>query len=620
MAASFLTSTRSFLANLWGFVDATRRTVLNVLFLLIVIVLLVAVFKTSGPGLDDKTTLVLALNGPIVEQRGGNVRDNALAQARGQPMESVQLRDLLAVLDAAAKDPKIVRVLLQLDELGSAGLPMLREAAGAVDRFKASGKQVLAWGSGFDQRQYYLAAHANEVWMHPLGTLTVTGYGGYRNYYRDALDMVGVTVNLVRVGTYKSAAEPFIANGPSPAAKEADSLLYNGLWATYMQGVEKARTLPPQTITKVIDELPQRLAAAGGDQAKLVLDAKFVDALKTRDEMREVLIERGARDDKLKSFRQVSFDAYLARLTPKITGDAIGVVVAQGEIVDGDAPAGTVGGLSTAQLVRKAREDESIKAIVLRVDSPGGSVFGSELVRRELELARAAGKPVVVSMGNVAASGGYWISTASDEVIADPATITGSIGVFALLPTADKALDKLGVHTEGATTTWLGGAGDVRRAADPRFLAIVQSSIDHVYADFTAKVAKARKTTPQAIDAVGQGRVWTGEQAKERGLVDTLGSFSDALKSAARRAKLGDEGSYRVSYIEPEPGRLARLLEAFGGTAASIVAEQIDAHVLPTGVPRQLAKEVQHDLGWLGVSVQARKPFASVIHCLCEAP
>ena len=620
MATSFLSSTRSFFANLWGFIDSARRTVLNLLFLLIVIAIIVAVVKGGAPALDDKTTLVLALKGPIVEQRGGSVRDNALAQARGDAPQSVQLRDLLTVLDGAAKDPKIVRVLLQLDELRAAGLPVLREVAGGIERFKASGKPVVAWGSGFDQRQYYLAAHANEVWMHPLGALSVTGFGGYRNYYRDALDKLGVTVNLVRVGTYKSAAEPFVANGPSPAAKEADGLLYNDLWATYAQGVEKARKLPPQTIMKTIDELPQRLAAAGGDEAKMVLDLKFVDALKTRDEMRALLIERGARDDKIKSFRQVSFEGYLARLSPKLGGDAIGVVVAQGEIVDGDAPAGTVGGLSTAQLIRKAREDESIKAIVLRVDSPGGSVFGSELVRRELELARGAGKPVVVSMGNVAASGGYWISTASDEVIADPATITGSIGVFALLPTADKALDKLGVHTEGTTTTWLGGAGDLRRAADPRFLAVMQSSVDHIYADFTTKVAAARKTTPQAIDAVGQGRVWTGAQAKERGLVDTLGSFGDALRSAAKRAKLGAEGDYRVSYIEPEPGRLARLLEAFGGAAASVVAEQIDARVASLGLPVRLANNVQHDLGWLAASARAGKPFTSVIHCLCEAP
>ena len=618
MAMSLLSSTRRVLGKVWGVVDAARRTVINLLFLLIVIALVVAVAKSGAPALADKTTLVLALNGPLVEQRGGSVRDNALAQVRGEAPQSAQLRDVLAVLDAAAKDPKIVRVLLQLDELRAAGLPALRDIASALERFKASGKQVVAWGAGYDQRQYYLAAHANEVWLHPLGSMMVTGYGGYRNYYRDALDKVGISVNLVRVGTYKSAAEPYIANGPSPAAQEADGLLYNDLWTTWTQGVEQARKLPAHSVMKLIDELPQRLAAAGGDEAKMVLDAKFVDALKTRDEMRALLIERGARDDKIKSFRQVSFEAYLAGMTPKFTGDAIGVVVAQGEIVDGDASAGTVGGLSTARLIRQAREDDAIKAIVLRVDSPGGSVFGSELVRRELELARTGGKPVVVSMGNVAASGGYWISTASDEVIADAATITGSIGVFALLPNGEKALTKLGVHTEGTTTTWLGGAGDVRRAADLRFIALAQSSVDHIYADFTGKVAQARKTTPQAIDAVGQGRVWTGAQAKERGLVDTLGGFSDALASAAKRAKLGSD--YRVSYIEPEPGRLARLLDAVGGATASVIAEQIDARVLPAGMPKQLVQDVQRDLGWLATATTTRKPVNAVIHCLCEAP
>ncbi len=618
MATSFLSSTRRLLANLWGFVDATRRTVLNLLFLAIVIALIVMVVRSGAPALADKTTLVMALKGPLVEQRGGTVRDNAIAQVRGAPVDSVQLRDAIAVLDAAATDPKIVRVLLQLDDLRGAGLPMLREVAAGLVRFKASGKQVIAWGSGFDQRQYYLAAHANEVWMHPFGALTLTGYGGLHNYYRDALDKLGVTVNVVRVGTYKSAVEPYTQNGPSPAAAEADALLYGGLWSTWLYGVETARKLPPGTISKAIDELPQRLAAAGGDIAKLALDTKLVDALKTRDEMRATLIERGALDAASKTFRQVTFEAYLAGLAPKLTGDAIGIVVAQGEIVDGDAPAGTVGGQSTARLVRQAREDESVKAIVLRVDSPGGSVFGSELVRRELELARAGGKPVVVSMGNLAASGGYWISTASDEVIADPATITGSIGVFALIPSAEKTLDKLGVHTEGVATTWLGGAGDPRRAADPRFLALLQTNVEHTYADFTGKVARARKTTPQAIDAVGQGRVWTGVQAKERGLVDRLGGVADALKSAADRAKLGSD--YRVRYIEPEPGRLARLLEGLGGVAASTVAAQLDARLPGAPTPASITHEVRRELGWLAAIADQRKPFASVTHCLCEAP
>jgi protease-4 len=272
----------------------------------------------------------------------------------------------------------------------------------------------------------------------------------------------------------------------------------------------------------------------------MALDSKLVDGLKTRDQLRQLMIERGAKDKEGRTFRQVSLEGYLAHLRPGTDGDAVGVIVAEGEIIDGKARPGTVGGLSTSELIRKARGDDKIKAIVLRVNSPGGSAFGSELVRRELELARAAGKPVVISMGNVAASGGYWISMSADEVMADPATVTGSIGVFGLLPTADKALGKIGVHTEGVTTTWLGGAGDPRLPYNQRVGDLLQLGINHVYAEFTTNAAKARKTTPEKIDAVGQGRVWSGAQAKERGLVDSLGGFNEALKSAAKRGNLGD--------------------------------------------------------------------------------
>ncbi len=451
-----------------------------------------------------------------------------------------------------------------------------------------------------------------------MGRVYLEGYGRYRNYYKDALDRLGVTVNLKRVGTYKSAAEPYIANEPSPASREADALLYGALWTSYTDAVEKARKLPAGSIARGIDELPQRFAAVGGDSAKLALSEKLVDGLKTRDELRALLIARGAKDDERKTFRQISFAEYLGRLKPKATGDAVGVVVAEGEIVDGSAPAGVVGGLSTSALIRKARDDDRIKAIVLRVNSPGGSVFGSELVRRELEVARAAGKPVVVSMGDLAASGGYWISTSADEVIADAGTVTGSIGVFGLLPTADKALDKLGVHVDGVTTTWLGGARDLRKPLDPRFGELVQASIDHIYADFTAKVAQARKTTPEKIDAVAQGRVWTGAQALERGLVDRLGSYGDALDSAATRAKLDKD--YRIIYLERDPGRFARLIEMFEATVARVVGDGLAQSVAGLGVPALAAGDLARDVGGLLDVATAKRPFAAVVHCLCEAP
>jgi len=601
---------------LWWLLDASRRALLNLLLLLLLLAAIVWMFARSGPPLQDKTALVLALHGPIREQFSGSLTDNALRQARGQSLAQTRLRDVLAALDAAAVDAKISSAVLVLDDFAGAGLPSLREVAAAIERFKASGKKVVAWGSAYDQRQYYLAAHASEVWMHPMGQVQIEGFGGYRNYYKDALDRVGVTAHVLRVGQYKSANEPFVANGPSKPTLEADRLLYDTMWARYTAGVEKARQLPAGSIDQALAQLPERLAAADGDMARLALKEKLVDALKTRDELRATMVERGARDGP--SFRQIPFEAYLARVKPAASKDVLAVVVAEGSIVDGQAGGGSVGGLSTSELIRRAREDERVKAIVLRVDSPGGSAFGSELVRRELELARQAGKPVVVSMGDLAASGGFWISMAADEVIAEETTITGSIGVVAMLPTAERALDKIGVHTGGYGTGWLVGAYDMRRGLDPRLARVIQASINHVYADFTAKVAAARKTTPDKIDAVAQGRVWTGTQALERGLVDRTGSLGDALVAAAKRAKLAD--GYRVQYIEQEPGRTERLLAFFGGTLASVFGVEFDGFGLLAGVPPALLREVRQDLSWLADIGDGHKPFAAMTHCLCSAP
>ena len=617
---------RGLLGTLWHWVDGGRRLLLNLLFLLLIVAGVVFWFKRGPPKLLDKTVLVLDLAGPLVEQRSGSARDQALQQIKGEASAQVQLRDLITVLDAAAADPNISSLLLVLDEFGGAGLPALHEAVAAITRFKtASGKPVLAWGEHYDQRQYLLATAADELLLHPMGMLRIEGYGRLRSYYRDAFDRLGVSANVIRVGKYKNFGEPYFANGPSPETREADATLYDPLWLSYTNAVEAARKLPAGSVSQGIAELPQRVTAAGGDLAKLALDSKLVDGLKTRDELRALLVQRGARDETSKSFRQVGFADYLARQKPASTGGAIGVVVAQGEIVDGEAGPGRIGGASTAELIRKARDDDKVRALVLRVNSPGGSAFASELIRRELEITRAAGKPVVVSMGDVAASGGYWISMSADEVIADAGTITGSIGVFAMLPTAEGLMGKLSVNTEGYGTTWLTNGYDPRRPLDPRLAGVVQSVIGHIYSDFTRRAALARKTTPEQIDAVAQGRVWTGEQAKGHGLVDRTGSFSDALASAAKLAKL-DPG-WRVSYIEREPGRLTRVMALLGvqsdltaelGRVFGPLARQMAGPV--AGLSQAVQPDWQHELGWLTDVVERRQPFAAVIHCLCSPP
>jgi protease IV len=614
--------------RLWALVDGTRRAVFNLLWLALLIGVPVALLMGRADKLEDKTVLVLDLAGPLVEQGAGGTRETLLRQVQGEDQGQVRLRDVIAVLDAAARDPKIERALLLPEDLAGGGLAAQREAAAALERFKASGKQVVAWATGFDQRQYYLAAHASEVYVHPMGAVALQGFGGLRNYYRQALDRVGVSANVVRVGKYKNAAEPFFASAPSKETLEAEAYLYDALWSLYTRGVEKARKLPEGAIAQGIAALPGSLQALQGDTARLALESRLVDGLKTRDELRAMLIERGAEDPKAKTFRQIGWREYLSRQKPAASGPAIGVVVAEGEIGEGSEPPGRIGGRSTAELIRKARNDDEVKAVVLRVNSPGGSALGSELIRRELELTRAAGKPVVVSMGDVAASGGYWIALAADEVIADRATITGSIGVFGMLPTAQGLMDKLSVGTGGHATTWLATGYDPRRPLDPRFEQLVQSVIGRTYTDFIAKAAAARKTTPGKIDAVAQGRVWTGTQALERGLIDRNGAWSDALKAAAARAKLPEDA--RLRWMEREPGRLEQLAGFFKSTVAASVQQALGlgapglpvsglSGAAPAGGLLDAGTQALQDLVWLHDLAQRRRPFDAVVHCLCAA-
>ena len=620
---SFFSTLGWLFSKAWWLLDGTRRALMNLLVLLLIIVFVVAIMTRGPKPLADKTTLVLKLDGNLVEQFSGSPREQLAAQAQGRSMpHQTRLRDVLGALDQASKDDKISAVLLDVEELSGAGLAGLHEVAAALQAFKKSGKTVYAYADSYSQRGYFLAAQAGEVYLHPMGMAMLEGFGRYRTYYKDALDRIGVTPHVIKVGTYKNFAETYTANGPSPATLESEGLVYGELWNGFTGAIESARKLEAGSIAKSIADLPALLAAVQGDPAKLALQAKLVDGLKTRDQMRELLIAKGAKDEESKSFRQVSLAQYLAYVkdagAPNKLQPGIGVVVAEGEIVDGDAGPGRIGGDSTARLIRKAREDEGIKAVVLRVNSPGGSAFASEIVRRELELTRQAGKPVVVSMGDVAASGGYWISMASDAVIADAGTITGSIGVFGMLPTAEGLMDKLSLHTGGVTTTWLAGGYDPRRPLDPRLQATVQASIDNIYGRFTGLAAQARKTTPEKIDTVAQGRIWTGSQALARGLVDRLGSFDDAVQTAVQLAKLEVKAGEkpRLAYVERDLSRGERLLASLTDTLAPSMVSALGLDALPVPVREELAvlKELAR------FSAQGQWDKAAAVHCLCGAP
>jgi protease-4 len=589
----------------WRGLDATRRIGANLLLLGLALVLVLALL-TGGPSVPRGAALVVAPKGELVEQLTARTPRGLLSGGLGGPDETL-LKDLVDAIHTAKDDPRITALYLELSELGPAGMTKLLDLRAAVADFRASGKRVVAYANGYDQRSYAVAAAADEVWLNPQGGVLLEGLGRWRTYYKEGLDRLGIDVHVFRVGEFKSAVEPFTRTGPSPEAREADRKWLSDLWAVWLDEVAASRTLQPGELSAYIDEMPTRLAAVKGDLSRLAVDARLVDQVGHRDQVRARMIELTGLDEKEKTFRQVSVEDYLeARGGDRSgagRGDAVAVVVAKGDILDGQQPAGTIGGDSTAKLIRRARQDAAVKAIVLRVDSPGGSAFGSEVIRRELALARKDGKPVVVSMGSLAASGGYWISTASDEIWASPATITGSIGIFGILPTIDRPLERyLGLRVDGVGTTRLSGALRLDRPLQPEVGQMFQSAIEKGYEDFLARVSEARSMPRDAVDKLARGRVWSGKEAFERKLVDKLGGLKEAIASAAARAKLPKE--HRTWWVEEErpfgQRLLARLMR--NGTSVAVrlglIAEAPDlARLSPAlGAWRQQLAEAERGL------------------------
>jgi len=610
---------RRFFGGIWNTVNFARRLVFNILFLLVLFLMLVAILANPGvQPLQEKTALVLDMNGVLVEQFTSAPVDRVVNQATGQAQPEIQLRDALHAIRAAKDDARIDRIVLLTDGFNAAGFAAMRDLAAALRDFRASGKQIVAFGNNMEQKQYYLAAQADEVYLDPMGGVLLEGLGRYRMYYRAGLqDKLGVDVHLFKVGEFKSAAEPYVLDAASPAAREADLFWMTDIWQRFVADLAQARKLDVDGINAMINELPARVQAASGDLGKLALDEKLVDGLMTSQEVEKLLMERGVADDDGTSFRQIDLKGYQAHLMRENLGidsrPKVAVVVAQGEIFDGEQSPGTIGGESTSALLRQAREDETVKAVLLRVDSPGGAVFPSEQIRREVELTKAAGKPVVVSMGNVAASGGYWISMNADRIYADDSTITGSIGIYGLWMTVPRVLEKIGVSTDGVRTAPLAGAFDPTLPLDPNAGIIIQSVIEKGYADFTGRVAAARGSTPEKIDQVAQGRVWTGAQAKERGLVDELGGLEAALAHAASLAKL-EEGKYGVSYIEKPLSAFENFVVNMGGSARMQGVLRVLAPT-PLLLDRQTLARVEGELAWLDRT--GRSPIRAVAHCLC---
>jgi len=543
-----------FFGLVWRILEGVRR-VLHLILLLVIFGFILAALHTSIPTVPRSAALVLAPEGELVEQLATDPVRRAFGQVSGGPAPETLLKDVIDAIQMAKGDSRIKLIVLELGNLGPSGLSKLQEIGSALREFRAAGKRVVAAADSMDQTQYYLAAQAGEVYLDPLGLVYVDGFSYYRMYLKDAIDKLGVDVNVFKAGTFKSYTDQFSRSDMAPSEREESSVWLDALWHAYSQDVTRARSMPSNALNEYIAEEPAALAAVNGDAAKLALQRGLVTALKSRRQVADDLKGLVGEDQDNHSFNAIGMNQYLSAVRSKHVlkskSDArVGIVVASGEILDGHQPPGTIGGESTADLLRQARYDTTVKAVVLRVDSPGGSMFASEQILREVQALRKAGKPVVVSMSTYAASGGYYISAAANQIFASPTTLTGSIGVFSVVPTFQRTLEKLGVKVDGIGTTPLAGDMRLERSLGPAARQILQTSVEHAYAEFLTRVGEGRKKSVTEVDKIAQGRVWAGADAQRIGLVDTLGGLKDASDAAAKLAEMGSD--YEAEYIESE--------------------------------------------------------------------
>ncbi|HEY7888751.1 MAG TPA: signal peptide peptidase SppA [Steroidobacteraceae bacterium] len=614
------TDLRAILSGIWRGLDGLRK-MLHLILLIVIFGAIVWAVSSSTPGVPDHAALVVRPEGRLVEQLSGDPVQRAIQKAQGQDRRETPLWDLVDAIRGAATDARIRVLVLDLDKMDGAGQPMLEELTRAIGKFRASGKLVVAYGTAYDQDQYYLAAQADKVYLDPTGYVMIEGYSRYPLYFKGLLQKLGVDINVFRVGTFKSAVEIFTRNDMSAADKQQSLAYLNTLWSSYQKAVADARKLPSGAVAGYVDSLAKTVSAANGDAAKVALQTGLITELANRLQVQRRLIGLVGEDESTGSFNQISAEDY-ARIIdarkklPDGGGNArIGVIVASGDIQDGKAPPGTIGSDSLSRLIREARFDKDIKAVVLRVDSPGGSVTASEEIYQELQALRATGKPLVVSMGDLAASGGYYISAPANQIWASPATLTGSIGIFAIIPTIDQTMSKVGVSVDGVGTTPLAGALSYDRPLSPEVSGLLQSQVNRGYQEFLDRVAAGRKQTAQQIDAIGQGRVWAGADAQRLGLVDHLGTLEDAVKAAAQLAKVTQ---YRVEFVQPHLSWAEQLFQQTQARAAATAVSLFHADTQSFGLA-EVANRLDPMASDLEQLVRFSAPGHLYSYCFCSA-
>ena len=560
---------RQLFASIWGAVTWLRRALANVIFIIIIVVILALIGQNRADVLPQNFALRLAPSGMLVDQRQAVDALAALTADESAEQAETLVADVVHAINLAASDEQVSHLVLDLNNLRGGGVSKLYEIGQALEQFKSSGKSITAVSDNYNQDQYFLASYADEVYLHDMGFVLLTGFASYHQYFKDALDKLAVNLHVFKVGKYKDAVEPYTRNDMSEASREHNRLWLDTLWQVYRHTIETQRELPSGAIDDIINNSTKLLQDAGGDTALMAQQAGLVDTVASRQDISRNLIERFGFDDRTDQYKHVNWSRYLQhrRELPLPGANYVGVITARGAIYGGDQPPGVVGSETFIQLLRQAREDKDIKALVIRVDSPGGSAFASEIIRAELEATRNAGIPVVISMGSVAASGGYWIATGGDEIWALPTTITGSIGVFSVIPTLEQSLAKLGVYTDGIATSKLAGIMDPSRALSEPAAAVLQMSVDSTYQRFLQTVADARDLTLEQVHEIAQGRVWSGEHAKQLGLVDQLGTLQDATAAAAAMAELPE---WKTKEITPPLTPMEQLVMQLANAGVSL--------------------------------------------------
>ncbi|EFB1106819.1 TPA: signal peptide peptidase SppA [Escherichia coli] len=599
----------------WRLLNFVREMVLNLFFIFLVLVGVGIWMQVSGG--DSKETasrgaLLLDISGVIVDKPDSSQRFSKLSRqllgASSDRLQENSLFDIVNTIRQAKDDRNITGIVMDLKNFAGGDQPSMQYIGKALKEFRDSGKPVYAVGENYSQGQYYLASFANKIWLSPQGVVDLHGFATNGLYYKSLLDKLKVSTHVFRVGTYKSAVEPFIRDDMSPAAREADSRWIGELWQNYLNTVAANRQIPAQQVFPGAQGLLEGLTKTGGDTAKYALENKLVDALASSGEIEKALTKEFGWSKTDKNYRAISYYDYALK-TPADTGDSIGVVFANGAIMDGEETQGNVGGDTTAAQIRDARLDPKVKAIVLRVNSPGGSVTASEVIRAELAAARAAGKPVVVSMGGMAASGGYWISTPANYIVANPSTLTGSIGIFGVITTVENSLDSIGVHTDGVSTSPLADVS-ITRALPPEAQQMMQLSIENGYKRFITLVADARHSTPEQIDKIAQGHVWTGQDAKANGLVDSLGDFDDAVAKAAELAKVKQ---WHLEYYVDEPTFFDKVMDNMSGSVRTMLPDAFQA-MLPAPLA-SVASTVKSESDKLAAFNDPQNRYAFCLTC-----